>query len=225
MRILIIEDNPAIAANLYDYLEARGHSVEAVRDGLKGFHLAANQRFDAVLLDLGLPKMDGSVLCRKLREEANADTPIMMLTARDTLKDKLAGFDDGADDYLVKPFALEEVEARLRVLHKRRTGRITSRAIKVGDLVYDSSTMSVKFAGMEVALPPKCTRLLDLMMSEPGRIFKRHELEIELWGDPQETSDRLRFHMHLLRRALTRAGGRDPIETVHGLGFRLLSQA
>jgi DNA-binding response OmpR family regulator len=221
LRILIIEDNPEIAANLYGYLEARGNSVDAVRDGDTGFHIAASQHFDAILLDLGLPGMDGSVLCRKLRDEAHADTPILVLTARDTLKDKLAGFENGADDYLVKPFALEEVEARLAALHKRRTGKITRRAIKIGDLSYDSGTMSVKFAGVDVKLPPKCMQLLESLMSEPGRLFSRHELEMELWGDGQETSDRLRSHMHLLRRALLRAGGRDPIKTVHGLGFRL----
>lgn len=221
MRILVIEDNLAIAANLYDYLESRGHGVDVAYDGIKGFHLAVDQRFDAILLDLGLPKMDGIVLCRKLREEASVDTPILMLTARDTLKDKLAGFENGADDYLVKPFALEEVEVRLAALHKRRLGKVASRLLTVEDLLYDPTNMSVKFAGVDVRLSPKCMRLLEFLMGEPGRLFSRQELEVELWGDEQETSDRLRNHMHILRRALIQAGGRDPIKTVHGMGFRL----
>jgi DNA-binding response OmpR family regulator len=225
VRVLIIEDDPAIAANLYDFLEARGHSVDAAADGVTGLHLAVTQHFDAILLDLGLPGMGGMTLCRKLRDQAHVDTPVLMLTARDTLDDKLQGFAHGADDYLVKPFALKEVEARLLALHKRHSGRVTSRALQVNDLVYDPKTLSVRFASAEVRLPPKCMRLLELMMGEPGRVFSRKELEAEIWGDTQKTSDTLRSHMHVLRRALSQAGGRDPIETVHGIGYRLRENA
>ena len=224
MRVLIIEDDPAIAANLYDFLEAHGHSVDAAADGVTGLHLAVTHPFDSILLDLGLPGMDGTTLCRKLREEAHIDTPVLMLTARDTLEDKLKGFEQGADDYLVKPFALREVEARLLALHKRRTGRVTSRTLAVGELTLDPRTLAICFAGASVKLPPKCIRLLEMLMSEPGRVFSRKDLETEVWGDVQETSDTLRSHMHLLRGALTRAGGYDPIETVHGLGYRLSSR-
>lgn len=225
MHVLIIEDDPAIAANLYDFLEARGHSVDAAADGLIGLHLAVTQPFDSILLDLGLPGMDGLTLCRKLREEVHLDTPILMLTARDTLDDKLKGFEHGADDYLVKPFALKEVEARLTALHKRRTGRLTRRTLQVGELMLDPKTLSIRFAGADVKLPPKCIGLLEVLMSEPGRVFSRRDLEAEVWGDAQETSDTLRTHMHLLRRVLSQAGGYDPIETVHGLGYRLIARA
>lgn len=225
MHILIIEDDPAIATNLYDFLEARGHSVDAAADGITGLHLAITQHFDGILLDLGLPGMDGITLCRKLRQEAHLDTPVLMLTARDTLEDKLKGFEHGADDYLVKPFALREVEARLVAMHKRHSGKVTSRTLETGNLSFDPKTMSVNFAGAGVKLPPKCIRLLALMMGEPGRVFSRKELESGVWGDAQETSDTLRSHMHELRRALIRAGGYDPIETVHGLGYRLVTRA
>jgi len=225
VRILIIEDDPAIAANLYDFLEARGHSVDAAADGITGLHLAVTQKFDGILLDLGLPAMDGITLCRKLRQEVDLDTPVLMLTARDTLEDKLKGFDHGADDYMIKPFALKEVEARLVAMHKRHGGKVTSRLLETGDLSFDPKTLLVLFADTAVKLPPKCIRLLALMMSEPGRVFSRRELESEVWGDVQETSDTLRSHMHELRRALTRAGGYDPIETVHGLGYRLATRA
>lgn len=225
MHILIIEDDPAIATNLYDFLEARGHSVDAAADGITGLHLAITQHFDGILLDLGLPGMDGSTLCRKLRQEARLDTPVLMLTARDTLEDKLKGFEHGADDYLVKPFALREVEARLVAMHNRHSGKVTSRRLETNDLSFDPKTMSINFAGSGVKLPPKCIRLLALMMSEPGRVFSRKDLESGVWGDAQETSDTLRSHMHELRRALIRAGGYDPIETVHGLGYRLVTRA
>ena len=147
MHILIIEDDPAIATNLYDFLEARGHSVDAAADGITGLHLAVTQKFDGILLDLSLPGIDGITLCRKLRQEANLDTPVLMLTARDTLDDKLKGFDCGADDYLVKPFALKEVEARLVAMHKRHGGKVTSRMLETDDLSFDPKTLSIHFAG------------------------------------------------------------------------------
>ena len=221
MRILIIEDDPTIAANLYDYLETRGHAVDAAGDGVTGLHLAVSQPFDAIVLDLGLPGMDGTTLCRKLREEAQIETPVLMLTARDTLEDKLAGFSHGADDYLVKPFALREVEARLLALHKRHTGRTTTRTLQVGDLTLDPRTLAIRFAGAEVKLPRKCIQLLEALMSHAGDVVSRTELEGAVWGEAQETSDTLRSHMHVLRRALRAAGGYDPIENIHAMGYRL----
>jgi len=225
VRVLIIEDDPAIAANLYDFLEAQGHMVDAAADGVTGLHLAVTGGFDAIVLDLGLPGMDGGMLCRKLREDAGNDTPILMLTARDTLDDKLAGFARGADDYIVKPFALKEVEARLAALHKRRAGRVTSRPLTAGNLVFDPASLTVRFHGKDVRLPPKCMRLLQALIAQPNRVFSRKELEAEVWGEEQGTSDTLRSHMHVLRRELVQAGGRDPIENVHGLGYRLVPDA
>lgn len=225
MHILIIEDDLAIAANLYDFLESRGHTADAAADGDTGFHLAITHHFDGILLDLGLPGMSGLALCHRLRHESLIDTPVLMLTARDTLEDKLAGFDHGADDYLVKPFALKEVEARLVALHKRHRGKVACRLLEVDDLSYDPKTFSIRFSDQNVKLPPKCVRLLALMMSDPGRVFSRNELESEAWESVQETSDTLRSHMHVLRRTLTKAGGYDPIETIHGLGYKLILRA
>jgi DNA-binding response OmpR family regulator len=224
MRVLIIEDDPAIASNLYDYLEERGHEVDAASDGVTGLHLAVTGGFDAIVLDLGLPGMDGTTLCRRLRVDARNDTPVLMLTARDTLEDKLEGFSRGADDYLVKPFALKEVEARLISLHKRHAGRVVQQPLVAGDLVLDPRTMKVTFCGNEVKLPPKCMRLLETLMAEPGRLFKRAELEAAAWDEEQGSSDTLRSHMHVLRRQLAETGGYDPVENVHGLGYRLVSR-
>jgi DNA-binding response OmpR family regulator len=221
VRVLIIEDDPTIAANLYDFLETRGHAVDAAADGVTGLHLAVSHPFDAIVLDLGLPGVDGVTLCRKLREEAHIETPVLMLTARDALEDKLAGFAHGADDYLVKPFALREVEARLLALHKRHTGRTTTRTLQAGDLTLDPRTLAIHFAGAEVRLPRKCIRLLESLMTRAGTVVSRAELEDAVWGEAQETSDTLRSHMHVLRRALRAAGGYDPIETIHAIGYRL----
>lgn len=221
MRILIIEDDATIAANLYDYLESKGHAADAAADGVTGLHLAVAHPFDAIVLDVGLPGIDGFALVRKLREEAKLDTPVLMLTARDTLEDKLEGFSQGADDYLVKPFSLKEVEVRLNALHRRRSGQVASRVLQAGALTLDPKTMTVRYGSAEVRLPPKALRILELLMREPGRVVSREEIEREVWGETQETSDALRSHLHMLRRALVTAGGRDPVETLHGIGYRI----
>ena len=221
MRILIIEDDPDIASNLYDFLESAGHTVDAAPDGVTGLHLASSEPFDCIVLDIGLPRIDGNTLCRRLREEARIDTPVLMITARDTLDDKLKGFEHGADDYLVKPFALKEVAARLIALHRRHAGKSVQRTLAAGALTLDPRALRVSYHGGDVKLPPKCLRLLEVIMAQPDKVHTRDELEHAAWGGKQQTSDTLRTHMHVLRRALTQAGGTDPIETVHGMGYRL----
>ena len=220
MRVLIIEDDLDIATNLYEFLEGRGCIVDMARDGVSGMHLAVSGEFDAIVLDLGLPGMDGLSLCSKLRREARLDVPVLILTARDVLDDKLTAFDCGADDYLVKPFALREVEARLKALVARRRGRVVNRKLVHGAIAFDPGNMAVSVDGRPVDLSRKCLRLLEMMMSTPNRVYSRAELEQELWGDEHPQSDSLRSHMHLLRRALTDASGLSPIETVHGVGYR-----
>ena len=220
MRVLIIEDDLDIATNLYEFLEGRGCVVDMASDGVSGMHLAVSGEFDAIVLDLGLPGMDGLRLCSKLRREARQDVPVLILTARDVLDDKLTAFDCGADDYLVKPFALREVEARLKALVARRRGRVVNRKLVHGAIAFDPGNMAVSVDGRPVHLSRKCLRLLEMMMSAPNRVYSRAELEQELWGDEHPQSDSLRSHMHLLRRALTDASGLSPIETVHGVGYR-----
>jgi DNA-binding response OmpR family regulator len=222
VRILIIEDDPDIAANLYDFFESRGHVADRAGDGVTGLHFAVTQHYDAILLDLSLPGLDGFELCRKLRGEARRDTPVLMLTARDTLEDRLTGFEQGADDYLVKPFALREVEARLLALNKRYQRNVAPRVLSVGDVRFDPDTLAVTLAGAPVKLPPKCLRLLELMLQRPGHVFSRVELESAVWGDSLESSDTLRTHMHVLRRALSRPGHADILENVHGMGYRIV---
>ncbi|MBS1197588.1 MAG: response regulator transcription factor [Proteobacteria bacterium] len=222
MKILIVEDDADISANLYDYLAARGHSVDAAPNGLVGLHLATSQTFDAIVLDLGLPGIDGLTLTQRLRRDAQLATPILMLTARDTLEDKLVGFDAGADDYLVKPFALREVEARLLALVKRAQGRVVNSRLRLGQLEYDPDSGTLTWCETALALPPKALQLLLAMLSQPGRLFSRAELETLVWGEEQETSDALRTQLSQLRRALTLADGRCPLVTVHGRGYKLV---
>jgi DNA-binding response OmpR family regulator len=223
MKVLIVEDDAAIAANLYDYLQALGYETDLATNGTSGLRFALADTWDAILLDLSLPGMDGLALCRQLREHAHRDTPVLMLTARDTLEDKLKGFDHGADDYLVKPFSLKEVGARLEALIKRYRGRVVTRDIRFADVTLDPATLAVERAGRALHLPPKCLQLLRIMMQSPSRVFGRAELEAEIWGDALPDSDSLRSHIYTLRRALTANGEADLIETVHGIGYRLVA--
>lgn len=222
MKVLIIEDDPAIAANVYDYLEGRGFHVDVATSGPAGLRFALAEVWDAILLDISLPGMDGLTLCRKLREEARRDTPVLMLTARDALDDKLSGFEHGADDYLVKPFSLKEVGARLNALIKRHRGQVAAMNLRFADVRLDLSTLTVERAGRTIKLAPKSLRLLHILMAFPNRVFSRAELETEIWGDLLPDSDTLRTHVYTLRRALTLPGEIDLIETVHGVGYRLV---
>ncbi|MDG0027552.1 response regulator transcription factor [Trinickia sp. Y13] len=223
MKVLIVEDDSAIAANLHDYLTSQGYDVDLAMNGLAGLSFAVEQTWDAILLDLALPGMDGLSLCRELREQAHRDTPVLMLTARDTLDDKLAGFQHGADDYLVKPFSLKEVGARLEALIKRYRGRVVACQLRFEDVRLDISTLSVQRSGRALRLSPKCLHLLRILMQSPGRVLGREELELQIWGDTLPNSDTLRSHVYTLRRALTAHGEEDLIETVHGIGYRLVA--
>ena len=221
MRVLIIEDNPDIAANLGDYLEDHGHTVDFAGDGVTGLHLAVVNNFDAIVLDLALPGMDGLEVCRKLRDEAGKDTPVLMLTARDRLEDKLAGFETGADDYLVKPFELQEVEARLKVLASRGRRR-SVRELKVGNLVYNLDTLNVKRGEKEIYLNPIGLKLLQCLMEASPNVVSRADLELEVWGEELPDSDSLRVHIHSLRSAIDKPFGSNMIQTRHGIGYRLV---
>jgi DNA-binding response OmpR family regulator len=221
MRILIIEDNPDIAANLGDYLEDHGHTVDFAGDGITGLHLAVVNEFDSIVLDLALPGMDGLDVCRKLRSEAGKDTPVLMLTARDRLEDKLAGFETGADDYLVKPFELQEVEARLNVLAGRGRRR-NSRELKVGDLKFNLDTLNVSRGDEDIYLNPIGLKLLHCLMEASPNVVSRAELEMEVWGEEMPDSDSLRVHIHSLRSAIDKPFGSNLIQTRHGIGYRLV---
>ncbi|MEJ2577069.1 MAG: response regulator transcription factor, partial [Gammaproteobacteria bacterium] len=145
--VLLIEDHRDIAEMVGSYLEEKGYTVDFAADGVTGLHLAVVNDYDAILLDLMLPGLDGLAVCRKLRQEARRDTPLLMLTARDTRRDVVAGLDAGADDYLVKPFDIRELEARVRALVRRGRGRVAAEVLQVGDLTLDTASLLVQRAG------------------------------------------------------------------------------
>lgn len=220
MRILVIEDNQDIAANLGDYLEERGHTVDFAADGVTGLHLAVVNDFDAIVLDLNLPGMDGLEVCRKLRQDARKQTPVLMLTARDALASKLEGFDAGADDYLVKPFALQEVDARLAVLLRRNKGP-QSRILNVADLEYNLDTLEVRREGRLLQLNPTALKILQSLMESSPSVVTRQELETRVWGEELPDSDSLRVHIHGLRAAVDKPFPKPLIQTRHGIGYRI----
>jgi DNA-binding response OmpR family regulator len=189
-------------------------------DGVTGLHLAVTQPLDVIVLDIMLPGMDGFDLCRKLREDAGLHTPLLMLTARDTLADKLDGFEAGADDYVVKPFALKELEARLKAL-VRRANHERSRILDCGDLRVDMGQRLVAKNGVAVELNRTCYRILVELMSKAPDVVTRENLEHLLWGDMRPASDALRSHVYALRKTIDAPNEESLIETVHGVGFKM----
>jgi len=221
LSVLIIEDNADILSNIFEYFEARGHSLDAATDGLMGLHLAACNQYDAIVLDLMLPRLDGLELCRKLRRDGKITTPIIMLTARDCLDDKLLGFEAGADDYLVKPFALPELEARLISLCRRLSGNNTETVLRVGDLIFDTATRKVHRQGTTIELTPVTRSILALLMRRSPSLVRHEELERNVWGDSVPDKMALRVHMSALRVAIDRPFPKKYLVTVHREGYRL----
>ena len=221
MRVLVIEDNTDLATNIGDYLEDRDNVVDFAGDGVTGLHLAIVHNFDVIVLDLTLPGMDGLEVARKLRHEAHKQTPILMLTARDALEQKLTGFESGADDYMTKPFALQELAARLQVLARRGKGP-QSRVLKVADLTFNLDTLTVHREGKSIQLNPIGLKLLQALMEASPSVVTRQDLEQRVWGEELPDSDSLRVHIHGLRAAIDKPFATPLIYTRHGIGYRMV---
>jgi DNA-binding response OmpR family regulator len=217
----VVEDNADLAANIVDYLEERGHRVDAASNGVTGLHLASSGDFDVIVLDLMLPGMDGLTLCRRLRSEGRRPTPVLILTARGALDDKVAGFDCGADDYVVKPFELREMELRLQALARRARGGAGLRVLQVADLEFDLDTLQVRRGGQAIELPAMPLRILELLMKRSPQVVWRREVEQAVWGDSPPDSDALRVHVHTLRSAIDGPEREPLLHTLRGVGYRL----
>jgi len=220
MHILLIEDNRDLAQNIFDYFEAKGYTLDLAEDGISGLHLAASNPYDVIVLDLMLPGLDGLTLCKRLRE-AGKQTPVLMLTARDSLDDKIAGLEAGADDYVVKPFALREVNARLRALMRRTQTQQGTGLLRVGNLSFDPVTLRVMRGECTIDLPPIPLKILESLMRHSPRVMSREELERAIWGDSPPDSDALRAHLHILRNAVDKPAGIPLIKTLRGLGYQI----
>ncbi|WP_372875620.1 response regulator transcription factor [Pseudomonas sp.] len=222
MHVLIVEDNPDIIANLYGYLEPLGYTLDVARNGNAGVACATGFCHDAIVLDLSLPGMDGLEVCRTLRQEYRLATPILMLTARDTVHDKLTGFEVGADDYLVKPYSLPELDARLKALVRRSRNEHVHSVLIFGDLRLDAGTGQVTRGGQPLELTPTGYKILAALMRAAPTLMTRQAAEREVWGDSPPDSDALRTHIHTLRQVLDKPFPQPMLLTLPGTGYRLV---
>ncbi len=214
MRLLLVEDDPMIGASAREGLRQDGFSVDWVRDGREAVAALAANAFDAVLLDLGLPGKSGEDVLKSIRQGGN-DVPVLIITARDKVRDRIAGLDSGADDYIVKPFDLDELAARIRAVHRRRAGRADP-AIRVRDVTFEPAARRVTCGSQEVALSGRELALLEALLERPGAILSRAQLEERIYGWGEEVeSNAVEVHVHMLRRKL----GADFIKTVRGVGY------
>lgn len=216
MRILVVEDDPDLSRQLKDALADVGYAVDIANDGEEGHHLGDTEPYDAVILDLGLPVIDGVSVLQKWRSDGKA-FPVLILTARDQWSEKVAGFDAGADDYLTKPFHTEELMARLRALLRRAAGHTTD-TIDIGELSVDNRSARAFVNGMSIKLTSHEFRLLSYMATHRGRVISRTELVEHIYDqDFDRDSNTIEVFVGRLRRKI----GTDRIETVRGLGYRL----
>ncbi|MES9850323.1 MAG: response regulator [Candidatus Thiodiazotropha sp. L084R] len=219
MRILIAEDDQHLGEGLSLGLKQLGHTVDWVVDGSAAEQALFSENIDALVLDLGLPKQDGLQLLKKLRSKGD-DLPVLVLTARDTINDRINGLDTGADDYLVKPFDLMELDARLRAICRRREGR-SAPVISINDITIDLASRSLLKCGEEIQLGASEFSILESLLTHQGRIMSRQALEESLYGwEEGVVSNAIEVHIHHLRKKL----GKDLIKTVRGVGYMIQKQ-
>jgi two-component system OmpR family response regulator len=220
MRVLVVEDEVRMAGLLERALREEGHAVDVASDGPEGLWLATENPYGAIVLDVALPGLDGFQLCRRLRESGSW-VPVLMLTARDAVGDRVRGLDAGADDYLVKPFSLLELAARLRAL-ARRDDRARPVRLAEGDLTLDPAAKRAWRADTELHLSPKEFSLLELFLRHPGMVLSRSQIIEELWDFAYDGgSNVVDQYVNYLRRKIDAPFGRHDIETVRGMGYRL----
>jgi DNA-binding response OmpR family regulator len=218
VKLLVIEDEPRMLALLRRGLSEEGHNVVCASDGSEGWELAHAYEFDAIVLDIMLPKMNGFELAAKLRRE-NVATPVVMLTAKDSVPDVVRGLDAGADDYLTKPFSFNELLARLRAVQRRSTPRSQNR-LQVADLILDPESREVSRAGISITLTRTEYSLLERLMYRAGKVVPRHSLIESVWGFDREIEENtLDVFVRLLRNKVDREGLPKLIATVRGVGY------
>ncbi|OAJ93260.1 response regulator transcription factor [Vibrio bivalvicida] len=222
LQLLLVEDDLDLAKAIVDYLALEDIQCDHASNGLSGLSFAEQGRYDAVILDLNLPKMNGLEVCAKLREQG-VDVPVLMLTAKDTLDDKLTGFSKGADDYLVKPFAMEELIIRAQVLSRRRSGQVNK--LCVADLEVNLQTQTVTRANTPLKLSPIGFKLLETLVRASPNTVSREKLMQCVWGDEQPDSNSLKVHMFNLRKAVDNSFETKLIQTIAGRGFALKKES
>jgi two-component system response regulator MprA len=220
-RLLVVDDDPALARTLRRALGIEGYDVECAGDGAEALQRLAADRFDAVVLDVSMPRVDGLAVCRSMRARRDR-TPVLMLTARDAVDDRVAGLDAGADDYLVKPFSLDELNARVRALLRRMNGEDHEERLSYADLVFDVAGLRASRGERRLELTRTELRLLELLLRNPEQVLPRDMIYERVWGhDISATSNSLDVYVGYLRRKTEEGGEPRLIHTVRGVGFRL----
>lgn len=222
MKLLVVEDNKDILSNLHDFLTIKGYVVDCADNGLTALHLISSQTYNLIILDIMLPGVDGLTICDSLRNNAHLDTPVIMLTAKDQIEDKLKGFESGADDYLVKPFDLSELLVRIEAILRRTIKSSKASLLKLADLEFNLNTMLVSRAGQTINLNPASMKLLKKLMLESPNVVKKEVLEELLWGDNLPDKDNLKAHIYLLRNKIDKPFHYRLLKTIHGIGYQLL---
>jgi DNA-binding response OmpR family regulator len=222
MNILLVEDNHDLALNITEFFEKKGYIIDYAADGLSALNLVLRQTYDVIILDVMLPGMNGLTFCQQIRENYELDTPVIMLTAKDTEGDKLKGFKAGTDDYLVKPFSLPELEARIISLVRRSTHQtFGKKKLVVEDLEYAPDTMKLKRGDTELTLKPIPLKILIILMQNTDRVVTRQEIEQEVWNDDPPDSEVLRSHIYAIRSEVDKTGSTKLVHTIRGVGYRL----
>ncbi|SEM19355.1 MULTISPECIES: response regulator transcription factor [unclassified Acinetobacter] len=219
--ILMVEDHYELASTLCEFLEEHNFVVDHARNLDVARQLLKQHPYHILLLDINLPDGTGYDLCEWLRNEQGLDLPVLMLTARDTLDDKLKGFRAGTDDYLVKPFDFNELVYRVRALIKRSLGEVSNSQIKIHDLTLDPALQQITRAGQMIELPPIQFKLLKLLMRNSPKVLTKQEIMLELWGDEEPESDALRSHIYNLRKMVDKPFEQKLIHTVSGVGLKI----
>ncbi|QOQ67706.1 response regulator transcription factor [Photobacterium damselae] len=220
MKVLIVDDNHNIAETIADYLELEGMTIDCAYHGEAALNLVKENHYDVIIMDIMMPKLDGINAVKKLRQEQFCNTPILFLTAKDQLEDKIAAFKAGGDDYLLKPFAMEELCLRLYALSNRGP-RQDIGELKFADITINTRTDEVKRAGTEIKLSRIQLKILKLLMRQAPSIVSRQEVIESIWGDETPSSDALRSHIYGLRNALDKGFETSRLETIHGQGYRI----
>ena len=220
LHILLVEDQLNIANNIAEYLEGVGHVLDYADNGRQGLALALQNYYDVVILDLNLPAMDGLEICQHLRDQADRHIPVLMLTARDSIADKVSGFEVGTDDYLTKPFSLQELEVRCLALSRRHM-LPTNQVLQLGPLAIHRQRKTATRDGVPLQLSTMGFKILTILAEAYPRVVTRSELSHKLWGDEPTESDAMRSHIYQLRSALDKPFSFPLLKTVFGVGFTL----
>lgn len=220
LNVLLVEDQLSIAQNIADYMEEKGHVFDFASNGKEGLELALAHYYDLIILDLNLPVIDGLEVCKQLRAQADRHIPILMLTARDSITDKVTGFSVGADDYLTKPFSLQELEVRCIALSRRHLLQ-TDNVLTIGPLSLDRNKKQASRSGQLLDLHAMGFRILTVLAEAYPQVVSRSVLTQKIWGDQPTESDAMRSHIYQLRNVLDKPFDVPILKTVHGVGFTL----